>query len=276
MRKCFFLFIAVSMLFVSSFYSCSKTGNNRSDSVNVLPDSLVLETVSDSATYHLFGNPSMPAIRTSISLTAPSSADTSDIAMKARNDFMTNIMGNEYVQLSLKGAAEKFVNACVEEYKVHVESEVKERRRTANEAWMNYETYISTSSVYNDNGIWCYLCDSYIYTGGAHGLSTTVCFVYDICDSEPVTLNDIFVEESLPVVLELIKGKIAELKDAKAYWSELVTVSENFAVSKEGITWYYNPYEIAPYYIGITAVTIPFEKLKPYMVNDSPIISIFQ
>lgn len=277
MRRGIFFFIAVSAFLVSAFCSCSKTGGNgnRNDGLN-RPDSLSLETVEDSATYHLFGNPSLPAIKAYISLTAPSVSDTSEVASKARNDFMINIMGGKYSNLSLEKAAGSFIDACIEEYKEHVESEAKNRKSTANEAWMNYETYISTSSVYNNNGLWCYLCNSYIYTGGAHGLSTSIGFVYDVYDSMPVTLNDIFDEESLPAVLEMIKGYIDGLDDANAYWKELVTVSENFTVNEEGITWYYNPYEIAPYYIGITAVPVSFDKLKPYIIKDSPINSIIR
>lgn len=275
MRRGAFLLVVITVLAlsVSCFCSCSKTGGDKQ---NNSVDSLLLETVSDSTTYHLFGNPSMPAIRTYISLNAPSSSDTSETALKAKSDFMANIMGGDYMMLSTKEAAGKFISSCVDEYKEHVESKAKNRKSTAKEAWMNYETYISTSTEYNDNGIWCYLCNSYVYTGGAHGLGTTIGFVYDIRNAMPVTLTEIFDEESLPLVLEFIKGYINDLDKDNVYWDELITVSENFSVNKEGITWYYNPYEIAPYYIGITAVPVPFDKLEPYIINDSPIRAIIQ
>lgn len=275
MRRGAFLLVVVTVLAlsVSCFCSCSKTAGDKPDDGT---DSLLLETVSDSTTYHLFGNPSMPAIRAYISLTAPSGSDTTETALKARNDFMANIMGGDYMMLSTGEAAGKFISSCVDEYKEHVESEAKNRKSTANEAWMNYETYISTSTVYNDNGIWCYLCNSYVYTGGAHGLGTTIGFVYDIRNAMPVTLTEIFDEESLPLVLEFIKSYIDDLDKDNVYWDELITVSENFTVDSEGITWYYNPYEIAPYYIGITTVPVPFDKLEPYIINDSPIRAIIQ
>lgn len=275
MRKGIFLFVAAACFSISAFYSCSKRAGDSNEGL-VCADSLVLETASDSAVYHLFGNPDLPAIKAYISLTAPSSSDTSSFAVKARNDFMVNIMGDKYTDLSIGDATERFIDICIDEYRESVESKAKNRKKTAEETWMNYETYISTSSAYNDNGIWCYLCNSYVYTGGAHGLSTTVSFVYDIADSKPVALSDIFKEESTPAILELIKGRIGKLDDADVYWTELVTVSENFAVGKDGITWYYNPYEIAPYYMGITAVTVPFDELEPYIVKDSPVYSIIQ
>lgn len=167
MRRGIFFFIAVSAFLVSAFCSCSKTGGNgnRNDGLN-RPDSLSLETVEDSATYHLFGNPSLPAIKAYISLTAPSVSDTSEVASKARNDFMINIMGGKYSNLSLEKAAGSFIDACIEEYKEHVESEAKNRKSTANEAWMNYETYISTSSVYNNNGYGA-ICATRIFTPAA-------------------------------------------------------------------------------------------------------------
>lgn len=273
MKKGLFFFIAAAVLSVPAFFSCSKTGNGSGANT---PDSLVLETFSDSATYHLFGNPDLPAIKACISLTAPSGEDTSSAAVKARNDFMVNIMGNGYTGLPMEDAARKFINTCVEEYRESVESKAKNRKKTAEEKWMNYETLISTSTVYNGNGIWCYSCDSYIYTGGAHGLGTTVCFVYDVANSKPIALNEVFKEDSLPDVLKLITERIGKKGNADAYWMELVTVSENFAVGENGITWYYNPYEIAPYYIGTTAVTIPYDELEPHIVKDSPVYSIIR
>lgn len=39
----------------------------------------------------------------------------------------------------------------------------------------------------------------------------------------------------------------------------------NFAVSEEGVTWTYNPYEIAPYSMGIIDLTVTWADLKPYL-----------
>ena len=39
----------------------------------------------------------------------------------------------------------------------------------------------------------------------------------------------------------------------------------NFYVSEEGITWVYNPYEIAAYASGVIELPISWETLKPFL-----------
>ena len=38
-----------------------------------------------------------------------------------------------------------------------------------------------------------------------------------------------------------------------------------FSVEQDGVTWYWQPYDIAPYYLGVISVTVPWTELKPYL-----------
>ena len=44
-------------------------------------------------------------------------------------------------------------------------------------------------------------------------------------------------------------------------WTDMYP-SKNFLLSPDGIKFYYNAYEIAPYAAGPTEITIPYESLK--------------
>ena len=39
----------------------------------------------------------------------------------------------------------------------------------------------------------------------------------------------------------------------------------NFEPGKTGITWYYQPYEIGPYSLGVIPVSVPWNELKPLL-----------
>jgi hypothetical protein len=41
--------------------------------------------------------------------------------------------------------------------------------------------------------------------------------------------------------------------------------NNNFAFTKDGIEFLYNAYEIAPYAVGASGFTIPYEKIIPYL-----------
>ena len=40
---------------------------------------------------------------------------------------------------------------------------------------------------------------------------------------------------------------------------------DNFYLSSEGITFYYNIYDIAPFAMGPTEVMVPYSQLKPWL-----------
>lgn len=62
---------------------------------------------------------------------------------------------------------------------------------------------------------------------------------------------------------EATKGKALEYRsdiDIKS-----VVPNGNFCFTKQGITWQFNPYEIAPYALGSFTVEIPWSELRPYL-----------
>ena len=38
--------------------------------------------------------------------------------------------------------------------------------------------------------------------------------------------------------------------------------NNNFAITRDGLIYYFNPYEIAPYVAGIIQVRVPYEELR--------------
>ena len=50
-----------------------------------------------------------------------------------------------------------------------------------------------------------------------------------------------------------------------------IAPTENFYLSKEGITFYYNVYDITPYSMGPVKVTIPFSMME-HLLGSNPIL----
>ena len=47
--------------------------------------------------------------------------------------------------------------------------------------------------------------------------------------------------------------------------------TDNFYFDKEGITWIYNPYQIAVFSLGEIKVTLKWEMLKNLILDNSPV-----
>ena len=107
------------------------------------------------------------------------------------------------------------------------------------------------------------------YTGGAHGMYGIINNVFDLTSGEVVTEPDLFGEGYQEGVSVLLKTALDAFLAAQEEGEDLVfgapAPNGNFSVSEEGVTWTYNPYEIAPYAMGAIELTVSWSDLKPYL-----------
>lgn len=108
------------------------------------------------------------------------------------------------------------------------------------------------------------------YTGGAHGVYTLSWHNYSIAGGYELALSDLFTPEQQESLLTLIKHKLYEQFEAtgdedlaaQGLFPEYIAATENFEVSEDGITFYYNPYDIAAYALGRIEVHISSQELS--------------
>lgn len=114
-----------------------------------------------------------------------------------------------------------------------------------------------------------YCCASSDYQGGAHGMYGETHRVFDLATGEQVQESD-FLREGADEdedLAELLYGKLMaglDEEEEDALFG-IPGPNENFSVSDEGVTWHYNPYEIAPYAFGVLEATLTWEELKPFL-----------
>lgn len=116
-----------------------------------------------------------------------------------------------------------------------------------------------------------YTITGYEYTGGAHGIGWTKGLNYSLETGEQLTLDDFLSagqQAALPSALVTLlcwqKGFNATESDKLAemgYYLDGIKPSENFRTSATGITFIYNPYEIGPYSLGTTEITLPYDMI---------------
>lgn len=107
------------------------------------------------------------------------------------------------------------------------------------------------------------------YTGGAHGMNAIICNVFDLTTGETVSESDLFGEGYRDGVSALLKTALDAFLEAQEEGEDLIfgapEPNGNFSVSEEGVTWTYNPYEIAPYAMGAIELAVRWSDLKPYL-----------
>lgn len=140
-----------------------------------------------------------------------------------------------------------------------------------------FDFHFGESLVYWDNRVLSIEQIYYEFSGGAHGNSRFVKATFDIERQAVVTLEDVFKDPKRPLLLQFAERKFKQLRnlDPNRSWEELgfwfkegFYLSEQFTLEKEGMTFIYQPYEIAPYSVGAPTLTLTWQELKPYLKQE--------
>jgi alpha-glucosidase (family GH31 glycosyl hydrolase) len=106
------------------------------------------------------------------------------------------------------------------------------------------------------------------YTGGAHGLQATKTFTYNETGI-PVTLASLFTtgEEGLKTIAPYVQAQLKKNELTDATWvSEGAAPTadnyQNFVVTDTGITFMFDPYQVAAYAAGKQTVAVPLSVFK--------------
>jgi hypothetical protein len=88
-----------------------------------------------------------------------------------------------------------------------------------------------------------------------------------------ITLKDIFIEDCEEALISIIKSKLAENPQEleQNYWVDDIKPNNNFYLNSEGITFVYNPYDIAAYVVGQTEVFISYSEIEAILAPESPV-----
>jgi hypothetical protein len=139
----------------------------------------------------------------------------------------------------------------------------------------NWQSLKFMHILMNDEYLLSFYIDHYAFTGGAHGLQTRQFTVVNLWTGKEVGLKDIFKEDSETRLSRILSDKThikihlptsQSLRDA-GFFTDTIKPTDNFYITREGIGFFYNQYDIAPYNSGAFDIFIPFSELKGLLVE---------
>ena len=148
--------------------------------------------------------------------------------------------------------------------------------------WLSFEEYAEGKPLFNQFGFLSYQVTTYTFAGGAHGETQTRVGVLDLKTLYPVSLLDLFDIDMLPMVSEKIQQQLMKDNDCKTLDDlaenfidpAAIVATDNFFIDQRGVSWMYDPYEIAPYAMGTIRITVPWTELREFLLADSPVVRI--
>lgn len=235
--------------------------------------------------YFLVSDTSKGALKVEIQIEIPVKFVNKGILDSIRKTIVSNLFSEEYVSHSNDSIVEQFANELATEYRLNIEPMVNLLDSGSCYSFNN-EHILTGFSLLCDKHIYVYGIERYVFMGGAHGLETRNYFNFNLKTGKLITENDLFIDNYEDELAELIKKRIIEegkeYKQTKNsepilnfedtdFWTDSIKANGNFYITDEGINYVFNPYEIAPFYMGQTEVTIPFSRLTSLLKPNSPI-----
>jgi hypothetical protein len=208
--------------------------------------------------------------------------DNKSILDTIRNTIISNLFGIEYIKYANDSIIQQFASDLKKEYKLTNEPILNEMDEKSLYSFNN-EHILDGFSLLNDENIYSYGINRYVFMGGAHGLNTINYYNFNLKTGKLITENDLFLKNTVSKLTELIKLRIIEqsnedkgIKPIKNlektdFWIDAIKPNGNFYITDESLNYVFNPYEIGPYYLGITEVQIPYERMKNILKPNATI-----
>lgn len=116
------------------------------------------------------------------------------------------------------------------------------------------------------------------FSGGAHPSYSAEFINYDIQANDVLDFDDVFKAEKQDELFELVKTKlceryyvseVAKLKEVAGIFVEDLFLTKNIYLTPSSVGFFYNPYEISPWAVGVIEVEIPDFELKEFFTDEA-------
>ena len=264
--------------------SCTK-----SKQIDSLDDLVTWETVEASAEYidpyvleEWKGDDAMPSCKVDIKMSYPIFLDNNyteiqDSLVKSIAQRIYPVPLDDFSKEGVKAHLEKYVEEQVEDYKLDLEQAKKLNFDVGSYSVFSREYEYSDSITYSEHGILSLISKTIEYSGGAHANQFASTLNYNLNDKALITVSSLFKEPNDEDLLDLLFNALMhsfevetreELEYKGVFNYHALEVTNNLYFDKDGITFYYNPYELATYSTGPIELHLSYDELAPYFTNE--------
>jgi len=232
--------------------------------------------------HHLRGDMKNPVLSISLNMQFPDTFSNAAVLTKIRKAVLTDFFPDlDKDMTDPKAAMDKYIREYIKFYDksedVSADNDKEDADVQTEIAWWDNEKMIIRN---NSDNILSYSIESDRFTGGAHGGKNYLNAVINLKTGERITEDDLFTEESKPLISEIILKKIMEkhqvekaedLEQIGFFDVAEIGLNKNFYVTGKGIVYTYNEYEIAAYALGTTEVLLNYKDISGFMIPGNPI-----
>jgi hypothetical protein len=266
------------------FWGIAITGCKQSV-VNINRENdIKFDTITVNEQYYLLGDSTNPYCTLESVFIYPCGYKDREALRKINRQFLISFFGEEASSASPEEAMGNYVNRYISEYRELEKDFIEELENTDKtmlpEALFSYFEVSSNEILYNKCDLISYCISVEYFTGGAHGNQGYNSYVIHLKSGNRLDEKDIFIDNYQDDLAQIIVDAIAadynvadpsELEKMGFFNIKEIYPNNNFYVDGDGITYTFNSYEIAAYFVGRTDVTLPYGKIRHLMRENSPV-----
>ncbi len=162
------------------------------------------------------------------------------------NNFIDSIKSPAFDPDKLSWPLDSFANDFIKTY-----TTFRDEYPESTAPWfINYVVELASES----DSLVTFISDLEEYTGGAHGNKAIFYHNLHRTSGEKLALNDLYDADEQTLIGNMLS---ASIDSTRVLFSPNFYPNNNFILSKDSITFLFNPYEIAPYSEGVIQLTLP-------------------
>ncbi|MCD8309926.1 MAG: DUF3298 and DUF4163 domain-containing protein [Prevotellaceae bacterium] len=247
---------------------------------------LSFDSIQVNRTVHLFGDTAMPACNLVVSLVYADKASDDSLKNQVNRFLLSAALGEAYAGMAPVEALDRYADKYARSYREDLEpmflKDADESGDIDVADWYSYYKSVAGSVWHYAGHLLTYRVYYEEYTGGAHGIYLTNFLNVDLSTLTPVRLDDLFAKGYEEQLTDLLWNQLMadnhvttreELQDMGYALGGDIEPTGNFYLDDAGITFYYNVYDIAPYVMGTTAITLSYDILQPLMDDKKGVVA---
>ncbi|MDR0745362.1 MAG: DUF3298 and DUF4163 domain-containing protein [Mediterranea sp.] len=281
MKKQFVSLFVVILSICGIYTSCTDKMNKTGD--------FEFEHIQINKTAHLFGDTTKPGTNIIIDFTYISESSDNELKDSLNACILSACFGDKYADENIREIPELYAQNYISEYRQDLEPMFTEDQKNKENdesiaSWYSYYKGVESRVKFYEKDLLVYRIDFNEYTGGAHGMYTSIFLNFDLKNMHQLVLDDIFIGDYQNTLSDLLWNQLmvdqkvktrTELENMGYGSTGDLIPTENFYLGKEGITFYYNVYEFTPYAMGAVEITLPYVAIEHLMNSTIRRLTIY-
>lgn len=207
-------------------------------------------------------------------LELPDEGLAKDVREVMRREILLHALGESYSEMRDGRVLEAYADSSFAEFESMFDEDLKPIEGEM-PFRISCETRVSGAVSFEWEGLLNYETRFYVYSGGAHGMYHVANYVFDLKTGRVIDEGEIFGEDVDEELHALLVEAAGELRRDSVLPSETDLFSDDFIVAngnvelgEHGLSYVYNPYDIAPYCYGVISIPLDNARVLPLLNRE--------